>query len=69
MSDWTRLLAQHYNTDDTTPMVRVENTDLYIRQGDDLIVLDVGQFGLFTDGVWAVIAASHESARIKEATK
>ena len=72
MGKWTELLNQYYSTGDTVPMVKVENDMLHLRQGDDLIVLDVRQFGQFTDGVWAVITASREeagAARLREARR
>ncbi len=62
MTVWTELLTNHYNTHDTVPMVKVEGDELHLMQGSDLIVLAVGEFGQYTDGVWAVIAASREEA-------
>ncbi len=64
MTEWTKLLEQHYSTADTVPMVKVEHDDLYLMQGDDLIVLSVDLFGQYADGVWTAIA---EAARLREA--
>ena len=60
---YTDLLTDWYNTNDTIPRVRVDDDDISLWQGSDLIVLSVEKFEQFVDEMREVIKESQRDAQ------